>query len=58
MFEFQVIVNFNNKQAHDTTFLAEDWDDAFPQAAEIVEAVGNSDHVVDVAIKRLGAAFE
>lgn len=58
MFEFEVTINYSNKAAFSTTFLAEEWADAFPQAAEIVDGNGNLDHVVDVEVKRLGAAFE
>jgi len=53
MITFEVTINFNNRQAHQTEFLAVDWSDAFPQAAEIVEAVGNGDHIVDVKIDRV-----
>lgn len=58
MFDFEVTINYNNKQAFSTTFLAEEWADAFPQAAEIVDGNGNLDHVVDVKVNRLGAAWQ
>jgi hypothetical protein len=55
MITFEVTISFNNKAVHSAQFLAEDWADAFPQAAEIVEAVGNGDHIVDVKIDRIPA---
>lgn len=56
MITFEVTVGFNNRPVHCAQFLAEDWADALPQATEIVNAVGNSDHVVDVKIDRVPAA--
>jgi len=58
MFEFEVTISYDNKAAFSTAFLAEEWADAFPQAAEIVDGNGNLDHVVNVEVKRLGAAWQ
>lgn len=50
MREFAVTITYDNKQTWITTFLADDWADALPQAAEIVDGNGNTSHVVDVKI--------
>lgn len=52
--DFEVKISFSNKPAWRTTFMAEDWADAMPQAMEIVEAnLTNDDAVTDVKINRL-----
>jgi len=53
LLSFEVTINYSNRQAWTTQFLAEGWTDAMPQAAEIVEGNGNDDHIVDVKINRV-----
>lgn len=59
MFEFKVTIDFSDKPEWSTTFLAEGWADAMPQAAEIVDGNTTDDVLItDVKITRMGAAFE
>lgn len=54
MITFEVTVHYDNKPRHTAQFLAVEWADAFPQAAEIAAGNGNTDHIVDVKIDRVG----
>lgn len=55
MLTFEVTISFNDRVAWSTTFLAEAWADALPQAMEIIEASlsAQDDHIVDIKIDRV-----